>query len=150
MVPWGAVDQEKFRKMWEAGLKTKKLAEIFRTPERTVKHWLHMQGMLRFSRMPDADLDAWVARARSEAHVRAGTAAVKGWIKGNGGHRVSAHRVRASMARLVPPDHRQENELRDLRAYANRGPYAVLHSDGNHKASTPSSTAKVFTTLSCF
>ncbi len=136
MVPWGQIDQAKFSEWFRKGAKTSLLAHEFRTPARTVKSWLQREGLRRYTHFPDAELDAWVARARNEGHVRAGVSAIKGWIEGQINSRISAVPLRASVARVVPPELRRLQQLRELRAYQNRGPMAVVHSDGNHKVSS--------------
>jgi hypothetical protein len=82
-----------------------------------------------------------VLLARRKLHTRAGARAIQGWIDGNRHARISRLHIAASLARVLPPEQKEDQELRELRSYANKGPFAVVHSDGNHKVATASFSA---------
>jgi hypothetical protein len=88
---------------------------------------------MRYAKPADAELDALVQQTRKASHLKGGVEAVRSWMAANLAMRVSRRRVAASMARVVPAVDPLEQEVRDGQVYHNRGPWACIHSDGNHK-----------------
>ncbi len=102
-------------------------------PVRTIKSWLRAHAKFRYARPSEEMVDEMVQRARTSQHLRSGVESVKGWIRGNLCVRLPRKVVARSLARVVPPPDRLEQEVKDLQVYHNRGPWACIHSDGNHK-----------------
>ena len=104
-----------------------------KVPVRTIKSWLTRAGKRRYSTPANDAVDALVERVRKSQHLRSGVEATKSWIAGNLKIRLSRKLVSESMARVAPPEDPLEQEVKELKVYHNRGPWACLHSDGNHK-----------------